>query len=361
MPDAHGGYGMPIGGVIACENAVIPNAVGVDIGCGMIALKTSLPSEELAGMPRLREIVRALKARIPVGEGKARKEKIPWDGFETWRAGVANPPPWFTEKGHTLDEHNLGTLGGGNHFIEIQRAESGEVWLMLHSGSRNMGQRIAAYYHKTAKQLNETLGADLPDPNLAYLPADSEPGEAYIRDMNHALAYALENRRLMMFRLKEILQEFFPSIEYSEEVNIHHNYAVLEEHNGTQYWLHRKGATSAKKDEIGLIPGSMGTPSYIVKGLGNPASFCSCSHGAGRRLGRRQANETLSLEACNAAMEGIVFDRFGYYRGKTPEGKKQYDLSEAPLAYKDIDAVIAAERDLAQPIVKLFPLAVVKG
>jgi tRNA-splicing ligase RtcB len=361
MPDAHAGYGMPIGGVIACEGAVIPNAVGVDIGCGMGAIKTSLNAEQFTGMAHLREIVNAVKARIPVGEGKPRKEKIAWEGFDAWRGAVENPPEWFTEKGHTLDEHNLGTLGGGNHFIEIQKAENNDVWVMLHSGSRNMGLRIASHYHNAAKKLNEAMGAELPDAELAYLPADCDLGADYIRDMNHALAYALENRRLMMAHIKAILAEFFPSIAYLLEVNIHHNYAALEEHNGNRYWIHRKGATSAREKEAGIIPGSMGTSSYIVEGLGNPASFMSCSHGAGRRLGRTKANQTLSLEECNAAMQGVVFDRFGYSRSRTSDGKKLYDLSEAPLAYKNIDAVIEAERDLVRPLVKLSPLAVVKG
>jgi tRNA-splicing ligase RtcB len=365
MPDAHAGYGMPIGGVIACDSALIPNAVGVDIGCGMAAIKTSLNAEQFTGMAHLREIINAIKAQIPAGEGNARKKSVEWEGFEAWQAAIdnENAPEWWTEKSHNLDTRNLGTLGGGNHFIEIQKAENGDVWIMLHSGSRNMGQRVAACYHNAAKKLNSEMGLKLPDDHLAFLPAEHEAGAAYIRDMNHALAYALENRRVMMSHIKEIFAEFFPAIEYFLEINIHHNYAALEEHNGRRYWIHRKGATRARENETGIIPGSMGTSSYIVEGLGNPASFMSCSHGAGRRLGRSQANQTLTLEECNAAMEGIVFDRFGYSRsrGRNPEGKKLYDLSEAPPAYKDIDAVIRAESDLVRPLVRLSPLAVVKG
>jgi tRNA-splicing ligase RtcB len=205
------------------------------------------------------------------------------------------------------------------------------------------------------------MNIELPDTNLAFLPADHELGIAYIRDMNHALNYAMENRRVMMNDIKEVLTGFFPSIEYLLEVNIHHNYAAREEHNGNRYWVHRKGATSAGKNEMGIIPGSMGTSSYIVEGLGNPQSFMSCSHGAGRKLGRSQANNTLTLEECDAAMEGIVYERFGYSRARRKDGKKIYDLSEAPLAYKDIDTVIQAENDLVKPLVRLKPLAVVKG
>jgi tRNA-splicing ligase RtcB len=270
-------------------------------------------------------------------------------------------PEWFTDKGHKLDTHNLGTLGGGNHFIEIQKADSGVIWIMLHSGSRNMGQRIATCYHNAAKNRNEAEGIELPDTHLAFLSSDDESGRNYIRDMNHALEYALENRRIMMANIKEILSDFFPAIEFQLEVNIHHNYAALEEHNGNHYWIHRKGATSARKGETGIIPGSMGTLSYIVEGLGNPESFMSCSHGAGRRMGRAEANRTLTLAECDTAMQGIVYDRFGYSRTKGPDGKKLHDLSEAPLAYKDINAVIDAESDLIKPIVQLSPLAVLKG
>jgi tRNA-splicing ligase RtcB len=365
MPDAHVGYGMPIGGVIACEDAVIPNAVGVDIGCGMGAVKTSLRAEQFTDMAHLRKLVNVIKAHIPVGEGNARKERIPWNGFAEWREMVgADLPVWMTEKSGDLDRRNLGTLGGGNHFIEIQQDEDGCVWVMLHSGSRNMGQRIATFYHKEAMRLNAEMGVQLPDSHLAFLPVGTETGAAYVRDMNHALAYARENRRIMLAHVKSILADFFPDIEFQSEVNIHHNYAALEEHGGKTRWVHRKGATSAKAGETGIIPGSMGTSSYIVEGLGNPLSFMSCSHGAGRRLGRSQANRTLTLADCEEAMQGIVYDRFGFSRSsqaRDADGKKLRDLSEAPLAYKDIDAVITAENDLVKPLVKLRPLAVVKG
>jgi tRNA-splicing ligase RtcB len=165
----------------------------------------------------------------------------------------------------------------------------------------------------------------------------------------------------MMEQLKDIMRKFFPDINYTLEVNIHHNYAALEEHGGSKYWIHRKGATSARTGELGIIPGSMGTASYIVEGLGNPQSFMSCSHGAGRRLGRSAANHTLSVEECDAAMEGIVYDRFGFSKTRDDSGKKLHDLSEAPPAYKDIDTVIEAEQDLVKPLVHLRPLAVVKG
>jgi tRNA-splicing ligase RtcB len=364
MPDAHVGYGMPIGGVIACENALIPNAVGVDIGCGMAALKTTLRLRDFTDKAHLRALTAAIKARIPVGEGHARKSRVAWAGFDEWHDTLGGTEPAWWKAGHTLDQCNLGTLGGGNHFIEIQCAvtkdDDGDapVYVMLHSGSRNMGQRIASFYHNAAVTLDADLALPIPTAHLAYLPADHDLGRAYIRDMNHALRYALENRRLMLTHIRAALAEFFPAVDFTDEINIHHNYAALETHGPAAYWVHRKGATSARTGEIGLIPGSMGTSSYIVEGLGNDDSFQSCSHGAGRRLGRSQANQTLTLEACNAAMGAVVFDRFSYTRS---HGKKHLDLSEAPQAYKDIDAVIAAESDLVTPLLKLRPLAVVKG
>jgi tRNA-splicing ligase RtcB len=365
MPDAHVGKGMPIGGVIACENALIPNAVGVDIGCGMGAIRTDLRADVFTSKAQLREIMNSVKERIPVGEGRARKEELEWDGFAEWRDRVSVLPPWWTNKAHGLDRRNLGTLGGGNHFIEIQKSDEGDVWLMLHSGSRNMGQRVAQYYHSEAKKLWAKTGIALPDAELAFLPADTETGRHYIRDMNHALAYALENRRVMMERLKVTMQEFFPEIKFAAEVNIHHNYAALETHEGKDYWVHRKGATSARLGEAGIIPGSMGTPSYIVEGLGNPLSFMSCSHGAGRKMSRGQANRELTLEECNTAMGDVVFDRFqphrSRFRRKSQNENYPYDLSEAPLAYKNIDTVINAESDLVKTLVRLQPLAVVKG
>ncbi|GMO26325.1 MAG: RtcB family protein [Termitinemataceae bacterium] len=364
MPDAHVGYGMPIGGVIACKDALIPNAVGVDIGCGMGAVKTNLQAEIFTDKAQLRGITNEIKKCVPVGEGHARKEKIAWQGFDDWRSLFTddNLPQWYSEDRHKLDQCNLGTLGGGNHFIEIQKSvNDGTVWLMLHSGSRNMGQRVANFYHKKAQEIDSDMSIELPDTHLAFLPAANEFGSAYIRDMNHALCYAMENRRLMMTHIKNVMFQFFPNIEFLLEVNIHHNYAILEKHGNEEYWIHRKGATSARLGEMGIIPGSMGTSSYIVEGLGNELSFTSCSHGAGRRLGRSQANNTLTLEECDAAMGDVVYDRFGFSKRKNADGKKMHDLSEAPLAYKDIDAVIEAESDLVKPLEKLLPLAVVKG
>lgn len=235
------------------------------------------------------------------------------------------------------------------------------VWLMLHSGSRNLGHRVASHYHKMAMNLNEKWRAKIPDKNLAFLPSEEE-GRAYIRDMNFALEYAAENRRIMMEVFKEAVVEVLGEVNFLQEINIHHNYASRENHFGRDVWVHRKGATAARRNQKGIIPGSMGTASYIVEGLGNPESFMSCSHGAGRILGRAEACRTLTVEECDRAMKGVVYDRWHRYKGRRNDaGKKMLDLSESPLAYKDIDTVIESELDLIKPLVKLQPLGVVKG
>ena len=356
MPDCHQGYGMPIGGVIAARDAVIPAAVGVDIGCGMAAVETDIPAERLAEMAFRRAIQEKVKERIPVGEGVSHPGQQEWEGFESYldhNGRTADFP-------NALDRKNLGTLGGGNHFIEIQKSDTGSVWLMIHSGSRNLGKRIEEYYHRKAAKLNEAYRVQLPDPDLAFLPIGDQEGHDYFRDMLFALRYAAENRRRMMAVLKETFAEFVPETAFLREVNIHHNYAAFEEHFGEKLCIHRKGATSAKLDETGIIPGSMGTASYIVRGLGNPDSFMSCSHGAGRVMSRTAACRELTVAQCDAAMEGIVCERWKPWR---KFGKKWdcMDLSEAPQAYKAIDEVIAAEADLVEPLVRLTPLAVLKG
>ena len=367
MPDAHQGYGMPIGGVVAADNAVIPAAVGVDIGCGMIATETDIPAERFAEMSFRRAFQEKLKTRIPVGEGESHKETQNWEGFEEYTANNGMRSNLWPSK---LDRMNLGTLGGGNHFIELQKTTpldgAGEpdggakVWLMIHSGSRNLGKRIEEHYHRIANRLCSRFHVPLPDPDLAFLPIEEPDGHNYYTDMLFALRYAKENRRRMMEAMKETVAEFVPEVNFIRTIDIHHNYAACEEHFGKKVFVHRKGATSAKLDEIGVIPGSMGTASYIVRGLGNPESFMSCSHGAGRRMSRVAASTTLTVEECDRAMDGIVCERWHKYRG-FGKAKGKLDLSEAPQAYKDIEDVIASERDLVEPLVRLVPLASLKG
>ena len=375
MPDAHLGYGMPIGGVVAAEDAVIPAAVGVDIGCGMIATETDIPAERFADMAFRRAFQERLKARIPVGEGVSHKTTQDWEGFEEYTANNGMRSDLWPSK---LDRMNLGTLGGGNHFIELQKTtpleiggalgdralpDGGEsrVWLMIHSGSRNLGKRIEEHYHKIASRLCSRFRVPLADPDLAFLPIAEKEGHDYFTDMLFALRYAKENRRRMMEAMKETLLEFAPEANFVRTIDIHHNYAACEEHFGKKVFVHRKGATSAKLDEVGIIPGSMGTASYIVRGLGNPDSFMSCSHGAGRRMSRVAASANLTVEQCDKAMEGIVCERWGKYKGFSKKAKGRFDLSEAPQAYKDIENVISSELDLVEPLVRLVPLASLKG
>ena len=368
MPDAHQGYGMPIGGVVAADNAVIPAAVGVDIGCGMIATETDIPAERFADMSFRRAFQEKLKERIPVGEGVSHKTTQTWEGFEEYTANNGMRSDLWPSK---LDRMNLGTLGGGNHFIELQKSTSlggagdpdggAKVWLMIHSGSRNLGKRIEEHYHRIADRLCTRFHVPLADPDLAFLPIAEKDGHDYYTDMLFALRYAKENRRRMMEAMQETVAEFVPEASFLRTIDIHHNYATCEEHFGRKVFVHRKGATSAKLDEIGIIPGSMGTASYIVRGLGNPDSFMSCSHGAGRRMSRVAASANLTVEECDKAMEGIVCERWQKYKGYSKKAKGKLDLSEAPQAYKDIEDVIASERDLVEPLVRLVPLASLKG
>jgi len=347
MPDCHVGYGMPIGGVIACINAVIPNAVGVDIGCGMLAAETDLE----AGMMNTRlikEIMGETRGVIPVGF-EHQKSPQDWAG---WKSAPVECPPIRQE----LDSarRQLGTLGGGNHFIEIQACDDGLVWLMIHSGSRNFGLKIAEHYHRAAQRLCEKQDVPLTSRDLAWLPGDGPEAGEYLAAMNFALRFAARNRELMMERFSEIVCRR-ARCHVTQTINIHHNYCATERHFGREVYIHRKGATSANKGQMGIIPGSMGTSSYIVRGLGNTESFMSCSHGAGRIMGRNEACRKLSVEECDRAMEGIVFGRWGKDR------KGHLDLSEAPQAYKNIDDVMASQTDLVEIVAKLQPLGVIKG
>lgn len=341
MPDSHQGYGMPIGGVLATKGVIIPNAVGVDIGCGMGAVKTTIKG---IGTDTLKSIMGRVRESIPVGFNH-HKEAQAWDGF-----GLAPDIPIIQQE---LDSarKQLGTLGGGNHFIEFQSDEDGTLWVMLHSGSRNFGLKAAKVFHKQAQELCGRWHVNLPDSELAFLPIDDQAGQDYYAAMTFCLEFAQANRDHMMSKILDIISDMTGGHEVSR-VNIHHNYAELEHHYGENVWVHRKGATRVRAGELGIIPGSMGTSSYIVEGLGNPESFCSCSHGAGRRMGRKQAERTLDL-----AEEKARMDSLGIIHGM----RNTSDLDEAPGAYKDIDTVMENQRDLVRIVTKLHPLGSIKG
>ena len=348
MPDAHTGYGMPIGGVMAADNVVVPNAVGVDIGCGICAVKTDLklnPDIQL----RLKDIVRDIEERVPVGfkhHKRAQDETLMPKGYKFGSMEVVR-----SEYGSALRQ--LGTLGGGNHFIEIQKDKEDYIWIMIHSGSRNIGKQVADHYNKIAKKLNKQWNSPVPPKaDLAYLPFTTEEAHRYFEEMNYCVDFALANRKLMLKRVQEVMADYFPNIKFGEIINIAHNYAKREKHFGKDVVVHRKGATSAHKGELGIIPGSQGTKSYIVEGLGNPESFSSCSHGAGRVMGRNEAIRNLSFEE-----EVRKLNK----RGILHSIRTHRDLDEAPSAYKNIQQVMLDQDDLVKIVTELSPLAVIKG
>lgn len=344
MPDIHEGYGMPIGGVFAAVGAVIPNAVGVDIGCGVRAIRTNLRVEEIRS--NLRPILNQIQRAIPTGfnwHKKAQPDSI----FD--QAPVEIP---IIAQELKNARHQIGTLGGGNHFIEIQSDVEGGVWIMLHSGSRNLGKQVADVYNRKAMELSEKLPVAIPKEwQLAYLPLDTELGQEYLRAMNFCLAFARANRQKMMGWIKEILGNFYPGLTVEKELDVHHNYAAFEEHFGQEVLVHRKGAVLAEGEVI--IPGSMGSASYIAQGLANPESFRSCSHGAGRKMGRGEARRQISVETVINEMRELGVELF--------KAKKDDVAEECRQAYKEIDVVMENQRDLVKPLVKLQPLGVVKG
>jgi tRNA-splicing ligase RtcB (3'-phosphate/5'-hydroxy nucleic acid ligase) len=349
MPDAHVGYGMPIGGVAATEGMIIPNAVGVDIGCGVCALQTSLPTLEPA---QLKGILQAVRQTIPLG---FQHHKKPQPGGRMPEFGSRKTEmdlPVVTRE-YDSGVLQLGTLGGGNHFIEIQHGDDGLLWIMIHSGSRNIGYQVAKHYNSLAVEHNKACGALIPGKwQLDYLPIDSQPGQCYLREMCYCVQFAAANRQTMMDRVKEILQEIEPTVSFATPFDVAHNYAAIETHFGREVIVHRKGATRAAAGEIGLIPGSQGSLSYIVRGLGNPESFSSCSHGAGRKLGRKQAQRVLDMKTEVGRLERL---------GILHSLRHKRDLEEAAGAYKDIAEVMNNQRDLVEVITTLKPLAVVKG
>ena len=349
MPDVHAGKGMPIGGVLACNGAVVPNAVGVDIGCGMCAVKTNWKVSEIPVQVLRKEIMSGIRQRIPLGmdhhEEKQDSKYLP-TGHEVEKMTVV-------KNRQEAILYEIGTLGGGNHFIELQKDADDNLWVMIHSGSRNLGARVGAYYNDLAEKLNASWYSMVsPDIHLAFLPQGTKEFGMYWEEMKYCVDFALFNRKLMMDRIEEVLADSLKGIEFEPMINIAHNYASHENHFGKNVFVHRKGATLARKGVTGIIPGSQGTASYIVEGLGNPDSFCSCSHGAGRRLSRSAAIRTL-----NMAEEVAMLEAKGIVHGI----RNQDDLQEASGAYKDIEEVIANELDLVKVKTRLLPVAVIKG
>jgi len=330
MADAHVGYGSTIGSVIATEGAIIPSAVGVDIGCGMVAVETSLTSHDLP------DDLGALHARItrtvPAGMGQGHDDRRDVDVFETVPYdGVTG----LTDQQVLTARSQFGSLGSGNHFVEVCLDERDVVWVVLHSGSRGIGNQLATLHIERAKGLMKQWLIELPDLDLAYLPDGVPEFDAYIADMLWSQKYAWENRALMM---DGVLADLFAVVGTGEEadrVNCHHNFTRREHHRGRELWITRKGAICARQGTRGVIPGSMGTRSYVVSGKGSKAAFESSSHGAGRRLSRKEARRTLTVESLDRAMDGKAWN-------EDANGL----LDEHPGAYKDIDQVMADQADL---------------
>lgn len=347
MPDSHQGYGMPIGGVIATYNVIIPHAVGSDVGCGMSVAELPLTVEELS--PHLRDVLQGIRELVPVGFNN---HEVAQESMWMPDIGINDLP--IADVNYKKAFKQVGTLGGGNHFIELQADEDGKVHVMLHSGSRNLGYQVAKHYNKVAIELNKRWHSSVPKEwELAFLPIGTEEARNYINEMKYCVEFAKCNRGLMMHNILSVLSlNLDRDFMNAETINIAHNYATLESHFGKNVWVHRKGATSAKEGELGIIPGSQGTKSYIVRGKGNKDSFMSCSHGAGRKMGRKQAKRELNLEE-----EQRKLDEQGILHSIRGVG----DLDEATGAYKDINVVMENQADLVDIVKELRPLAVVKG
>lgn len=346
MSDSHQGYGMPIGGVLATKGVVIPNAVGKDIGCGMLAVRTSLTGVDTEV---LKKIMGSLRKVIPVGFNHNKERdyhSMPYDVPEFTSSIVREE--------FESAQYQIGSLGGGNHFIEIQKGDDGFIWIMLHSGSRNLGLKVADYYNKVAIESNSKYYSSVPKEwDLAFLPLESISAFYYLKEMQYCVDFAHANRDVMMHRITGIIDdEFSGNVSFDSVINVAHNYARLEHHFGQEVIVHRKGATSSKEGELGIIPGSQGSKSYIVKGKGNKESFESCSHGAGRRMGRKEAERSLNLEDEIKNLDD---------RGILHAIRSVKDLDEAPGAYKNIDVVMKNQADLVSIEVELTPLGVIKA
>jgi tRNA-splicing ligase RtcB len=354
MPDAHFGYGATVGSVIPTQGAIIPSAVGVDIGCGMIARRLGSSSlgdgtgRDLtaADLPdNLDALHGAIANAVPAGVGR---------GHEEQQAGTPDPSkasPALDDRRIAKARHQFGTLGSGNHFVELCLDELERVWIVLHSGSRGVGNELANVHIDGAKGLMQRYFIDLPDPDLAYLVEGTPEFDAYIADMLWSQQYAMANREAMMTAVHHCVEDFLDrNIAPAEQINCHHNFTEREHHMGKNVWLTRKGAIRAREGDRGIIPGSMGAASYIVSGLGNPASFHSCSHGAGRRMSRNQARKELDRETLVATMAGKAWNN-----------DAETLIDEDPRAYKDIDEVMDAQRDLVQIEHRLHQVLNYKG
>ena len=354
MPDVHHGIGATVGSVIPTLRAIIPAAVGVDIGCGMIAARLSLTANEI-DEASLRKVFARISRDVPVGFGQHEERDARTDAAKPFKRGlrvILEKHPGIEKRVGKKSSwvRQMGTLGGGNHFIEVCLDEAQRVWVMLHSGSRGMGNAIGTYFIELARQDAERRQLRLPDRDLAYFPEGAQHFEDYVAAVGWAQDYAGANRAEMMDLVLEALRRHLPAFEVGTgAVNCHHNYVERETHYGESVWLTRKGAIRARAGELGIIPGSMGTRSYIVRGKGSAEAFDSCAHGAGRRMSRTQALRQFSVADLEAQTAGVVCR------------KDRGVLDEIPGAYKDLDEVMANQSDLVEVVHTLKQVLCVKG
>lgn len=349
MPDAHLGKGATVGSVIPTHKAIIPAAVGVDIGCGMMAVKTSLNASDLP--ESLKSLRSKIEELVPVGFSKriitTPSQAKAWMSIVDRYNIICDKYPDLRKANSVV---HMGTLGGGNHFIEICLDENEDVWIMLHSGSRGIGNAIGKMFIEKAKEEMRRFYINLPDEDLAYLPEGSKYFADYVEALNWAQDFARLNREVMMEETITAMREFLPEFTLVEQaINCHHNYTSIENHYGNNIYVTRKGAIRAREGDLGIIPGSMGTRSYIVRGKGNEESFCSCSHGAGRNFSRNEARKMFTVEDHIKATEGVECR------------KDENVIDETPAAYKDIDKVMASQSDLVDIVYTLKQILCVKG
>jgi tRNA-splicing ligase RtcB len=357
MPDVHLGKGATVGSVVPTVGAIVPAAVGVDIGCGMIATRTTLTALDLPD--NLAGLRSAIEHAVPHGRSVGRRDKGAWetppgasiDGWSQLERDFRRITDKQPKLARTNNLNHLGTLGTGNHFVEVCLDEEDRVWFMLHSGSRGVGNAIGTRYIELAKEDMRRWMINLPDQDLAYLPEGSQHFDDYVFAVEWAQRFARTNRAIMMQHVIEAVQKVIPKPfdAWAEAVNCHHNYVSREHHYGKDVLVTRKGAVSAKAGELGIIPGSMGAKSFIVRGLGNEESFHSCSHGAGRVMSRTEARKRITLDEHKRATAHV-------------ECRKDSDvIDESPAAYKSIDAVMAAQQDLVEIMHTLRQVVCVKG
>jgi len=354
MPDVHLGMGATIGSVIATHKAIIPAAVGVDIGCGMVACRLSITGNDIEEKS-LKKVFDQISRDVPVGRAQHKDDRALVDAakpFKTRLDAMTQKHPQLLKAFGKFSKwiNQMGTLGGGNHFIEVCLDESNQVWIMLHSGSRGIGNALADYFIQLARQDMERWMIHLPDRDLAYFPEGTEHFDDYVEAVTWAQEYAFQNRQCMVDLVLAGLRRHLPAFEVtSEVVNCHHNYVAQEHHYGANVWVTRKGAIRAREGDMGIIPGSMGARSYIVRGLGNPESFTSSAHGAGRRMSRTAAEKQFTEADLAKQTDGVICR------------KDKGVVDEIPGAYKDIDSVMENQKDLTETLHTLKQVVCVKG